>query len=105
MGKRRRVGVEGGGTTFVVALSEDGDDWSHVEERFEIPGTQIAFFQMQTLRSRRRKMRVKVSTAQRDTFEANDLSAHMLVKKTEEKKLSPTTTRNRTYFLRKAGCF
>ncbi|CAL6382170.1 unnamed protein product [Bathycoccus prasinos] len=39
MGKRRRVGVEGGGTTFVVALSEDGDDWSHVEERFEIPTT------------------------------------------------------------------
>ena len=60
-----------------------------------MPGTQIAFFQMQTLCSRRRKMRVKVSTAQRDTFEANDLSAHMLVKKTEEKKLSPTTTRNR----------
>ena len=31
--------MEGGGTTFVVALSEDGDDWSHVEERFEIPTT------------------------------------------------------------------
>lgn len=35
---RRTVGVEGGGTTFVVALSEDGE-WTKIKERFEIPTT------------------------------------------------------------------
>ena len=34
----RLVGVEGGGTTFVVALSEDGK-WTNIAQRFEIPTT------------------------------------------------------------------